>query len=100
MASFDYNKSLGFIGIGAMGRPIVSNLAAKLPGNTVIYVFDVSMQTMNEVCTEYPGRILKGKSAREVANKSVREPTKPSIAFDYYFPLINRGLGRNYHHGP
>lgn len=108
MASFDH-ESLCFIGIGAMGKPMVGHLVAKLPADTQIHVFDVSEKAIDEICAEYPGRILKGKSARQVAEKSVRKRTPSApitfylfIYFSWYFIslLIIYTAGYHYHHGP
>jgi 3-hydroxyisobutyrate dehydrogenase len=71
-------KHLGFIGIGAMGRPMVGHLANKLPSDTQLHVFDVSEDAVEAVCREFPGRIQKGASARDVAEKSVRESNSSS----------------------
>lgn len=64
-------KNIGFIGVGAMGRPMVGHLAAKLPTEIQIHIFDVSAEAMNEVCAENPGRVLKAENLRDVAQKSV-----------------------------
>ncbi|KAF2846204.1 3-hydroxyisobutyrate dehydrogenase-like protein [Plenodomus tracheiphilus IPT5] len=62
-------ERLGFIGLGAMGRPMLSHLAKKLPPDSRIWVYDVAEQVVDEVCDEFPGRVLKAKSAREVAEQ-------------------------------
>ncbi len=70
MASFEY-KSLGFIGLGAMGKPMAGHLANKLPANTIIYVFDTVEAAVDELCTEFPNRVVKSANAKTVAEKSV-----------------------------
>lgn len=70
MAKLEY-KSLGFVGIGAMGRPMVEHLSNKLPADCAIYIFDVSEKTVDEVCAEHKGKIIKCSSAKDVAEKSV-----------------------------
>jgi 3-hydroxyisobutyrate/3-hydroxypropionate dehydrogenase len=70
MVSFEY-RSVGFIGLGAMGKPMVRHLAKKLPPDTVIYVFDVVQAAVDELCTEFPDRVVKRANAKEVAEKSV-----------------------------
>lgn len=70
MVTEDY-KSVGFIGLGAMGAPMVRHLAAKLPDGTPIFVFDVVESAMEEICTQHPGRIFKCSNAKDVAEKSV-----------------------------
>lgn len=67
---FEY-KNLGFIGIGAMGKPMVGHLAAKLPADCHIHIFDVFEQAVDEACANHPGRVYKGYNARDVAEKSV-----------------------------
>ncbi|KAF2119449.1 3-hydroxyisobutyrate dehydrogenase mitochondrial precursor [Lophiotrema nucula] len=62
-------STLGFIGLGAMGRPMLVHLANKLPPDSRIYVFDVVEQVVDEVCDQFPERILKGSSAKDVAQQ-------------------------------
>ncbi|KAL1610118.1 hypothetical protein SLS60_001783 [Paraconiothyrium brasiliense] len=64
-------KNLGFIGLGAMGKPMLVHLANKLPAESRIHVFDVVEEAMNEVCSQYPDRVFKASSAKDVAQKSV-----------------------------
>lgn len=70
MSSFEY-RTLGFIGLGAMGAPMVGHLAKKLPEETRIYIFDVVDTLMDELCKKYPGKVYKGSNAKDVAEKSV-----------------------------
>ncbi|KAL2011656.1 hypothetical protein VTN00DRAFT_4374 [Thermoascus crustaceus] len=69
MVTADY-KSVGFIGLGAMGAPMVRHLAAKLPHGTPIFVFDVVESIVDDICTQHPGRIFKSTNAKDVAEKS------------------------------
>ncbi len=71
MVSFEY-KSVGFIGLGAMGKPMAGHLANKLPTNSLIHVFDVVEAAVDELCKEYPNRVIKSANAKAVAEKSVR----------------------------
>ena len=64
-------KTLGFIGLGAMGRPMLVHLANKLPAESRIYVFDVVESVVDEVCADFPNRVFKGTSAKDVAEKVV-----------------------------
>lgn len=68
----DY-RAVGFIGLGAMGAPMVGHLAAKLPAGVSIYVFDVVQRVVDELCAQHPGRLFPASSARDVAEKSVRQ---------------------------
>jgi 3-hydroxyisobutyrate dehydrogenase len=77
-------KNLGFIGLGAMGRPMVGHLAARLPSDTQLHVFDISEDAVEAVCREFPGRIQKGGSARDVAEQSVRESNSNSAALTFH----------------
>lgn len=67
---FDFRK-LGFIGLGAMGKPMLVHLANKLPKESQIYVFDVLEEAMDEVCKEFPSRVFKSTSAKNVAEQVV-----------------------------
>lgn len=68
--SFDFRK-LGFIGLGAMGKPMLVHLANKLPRESQIYVFDVVEEAMDEVCKEFPSKVFKSTSAKNVAEQVV-----------------------------
>jgi 3-hydroxyisobutyrate dehydrogenase-like beta-hydroxyacid dehydrogenase len=74
MVSFEY-KAVGFIGLGAMGKPMAGHLAKKLPPDTVIYAFDVVQAVVDTLCIEFPKRVIKAANAKEVAEKSVRIET-------------------------
>lgn len=65
-------RTLGFIGLGAMGKPMLIHLANKLPPESRIYVFDVVEQAMDEVCNQFPNRVFKGSSAKNVTEQVVR----------------------------
>ena len=65
-------KRLGFIGLGAMGKPMLSHLANKLPSESRIWVYDVAEQIVEDVCAEFPDRVSKGKNAKDVAQQVVR----------------------------
>lgn len=70
MASFK-DENFGFIGIGAMGGPMVQNLANKLPVGTHVFVYDVVEHAVDEVCSKQPGRLIKARNSKEVAEKCV-----------------------------
>ena len=65
------NHAIGFIGLGAMGKPMVVHLANKLPTGTRIYVFDVVEKVVDELCAEHPQRLHKASSAKDVAQQAV-----------------------------
>ncbi|KAF1358575.1 hypothetical protein EJ07DRAFT_124259 [Lizonia empirigonia] len=60
-------QTLGFIGLGAMGKPMLEHLANKLPKESRIWVYDVVEQVVDEICAAYPDRVFKGRSAKDVA---------------------------------
>lgn len=64
-------NSVGFIGLGAMGKPMVINLARNLPPKSQIYVHDTVDAPVNELCTRLPDIVVKSVSAKDVAEKSV-----------------------------
>ena len=67
-------KSVGFIGLGAMGKPMAINLARKLPHGSQIHVHDVVLAAVDEVYEISPGTIVKCANAMEVTEKSVSAP--------------------------
>lgn len=63
--------SVGFVGLGVMGLPMVENLIKKLPADTRFYVFDVSKHAMEALSAQHPSQVEICSDAREVADKSV-----------------------------
>jgi 3-hydroxyisobutyrate dehydrogenase len=63
--------SVGFIGLGAMGKPMVINLAKKLPKGSQIHVYDIVTAVVDETVALFPDSIFKCASAKEVAEKCV-----------------------------
>ena len=64
-------KAVGFVGLGAMGKPMAKNLIEKLPPESQVYLFDVIATGVNELCEKYPKKCFGCSSPQEVANKSV-----------------------------
>jgi 3-hydroxyisobutyrate dehydrogenase-like beta-hydroxyacid dehydrogenase len=64
-------KTLGFIGLGAMGKPMVTHLANKLPAGSQIYVYDVVEAVVDEMVSNFPERVYKASSAKNVAEQVV-----------------------------
>jgi 3-hydroxyisobutyrate dehydrogenase-like beta-hydroxyacid dehydrogenase len=85
--SFEFNK-LGFIGLGAMGKPMVTHLAKKLPSGSRIWVFDVVEQAMDELCAEFPDRVFKGVNAKAVTQEVVRRQGVASYKANRYQDTI------------
>jgi 3-hydroxyisobutyrate dehydrogenase len=68
--AFEYT-SIGWIGLGLMGVPMVENLLAKTPESCQYYLFDVMTKPVEELAAKYPNRVHKCQSSKEVADKSV-----------------------------
>jgi 3-hydroxyisobutyrate dehydrogenase-like beta-hydroxyacid dehydrogenase len=64
-------RTLGFVGLGAMGKPMLMHLANKLPEESRIYVFDLEEKLVDEVSANFPNKVFKGSSAKEVAQQVV-----------------------------
>lgn len=71
--------SVGFIGLGLMGKPMVQNLAKKLPSGTRIHVHDVVTAAIDELCNSYPDKVFRCENAKEVTEQSVRQSGMPTI---------------------
>jgi hypothetical protein len=71
-------KTLGFIGLGAMGKPMLTHLANKLPAESQIFVFDVAEAAVDEIVSQFPNRVFKASSAKNVAEQVVRT-SNPSV---------------------
>jgi 3-hydroxyisobutyrate dehydrogenase-like beta-hydroxyacid dehydrogenase len=67
-------ERFGFIGLGAMGKPMVTHLANKLPPGSRIWVYDVVQEVVEDLCAEFPERIVKGVNAKDVAQQVVSSP--------------------------
>lgn len=67
----DYS-SIGFIGLGAMGAPMVGHLANKLSPEISIHIFDVVQSIVEELVNQFPNSIYAEKTSKDVAEKSVR----------------------------
>lgn len=63
--------SIGFVGLGAMGKPMAVNLAKKLSPGSHIHVHDVVSSAVEELCTSFPDIIVSCRNAREVTERSV-----------------------------
>ncbi|KAL6160909.1 hypothetical protein ACJQWK_09155 [Exserohilum turcicum] len=49
---------------------MMSHLARKLPEDSRIWVYDVVEQAVDDACAEFPNRVLKGRSAKDVAQQA------------------------------
>ena len=68
--SFSYS-TVGFVGLGTMGYPMVENLVEKLPPSAKIFVFDVSKEALGRITMKSQPKVQACSSAKEVAEKSV-----------------------------
>lgn len=64
-------KTFGFIGLGLMGKPMAANLAASLAEDQKMFVYDLVDSAVVETCDSAPGRVLRGMSPKDVAEKAV-----------------------------
>ena len=64
-------QTIGFIGLGAMGKPMLTHLANKLPASSEIWVYDVVESVVDEVCAQFPDKVHKAVSSADVAGHSV-----------------------------
>ncbi|KAI0597409.1 3-hydroxyisobutyrate dehydrogenase [Biscogniauxia sp. FL1348] len=62
--------SIGFIGLGAMGKPMVGNLVKRLPLGSRVFVHDVVEASMDDLYASYPSVIVKSTNAKEVTESS------------------------------
>jgi 3-hydroxyisobutyrate dehydrogenase len=92
-------KNLGFIGLGAMGKPMLSHLANKLPKESRIWVYDVVEHVVDEVCAAFPERVLKAGSAKEVAQHAVRSFYCHKLKCKITLLMGNVGKGYNPNNG-
>ncbi|KAF4775467.1 cytochrome p450 [Colletotrichum scovillei] len=67
----DQPLSLGFIGLGAMGLPMASNLVAKVAKGSQTYVYDISETSMKKLIDQTKDAVITMcKSPREVSQKA------------------------------
>jgi len=71
MADLATFRTVGFIGLGAMGKPMLEHLTNKLPEGSCLWVYDVVEQVLDEVCAAFPDRVFRGTSAADVAQHVV-----------------------------
>lgn len=67
-------RTVGFIGLGAMGLPMAEQLATKLPAESRLCVYDVNAAAMDDLarrCSSLGRGVDTGESPRDVASQSV-----------------------------
>jgi hypothetical protein len=67
----DLPKKVGWIGLGVMGGPMLSNLVGKMEIETQFYVYDVVQKSIDDIVEEGRGRVHACGSSKEVADSSV-----------------------------
>ncbi|KJR87774.1 3-hydroxyisobutyrate dehydrogenase [Sporothrix schenckii 1099-18] len=63
-------QTIGFVGVGAMGKEMVINLAKKTPEGIKLYIHDVNEAAVQELVASFPERISAKASAKDVAQSS------------------------------
>ncbi|KAK4506222.1 hypothetical protein PRZ48_004187 [Zasmidium cellare] len=63
-------KSIGWIGLGLMGNPMIRNLLKKMSEDTQFYIHDVVRESVDKLVEEGNGRVHACESSVEVADKS------------------------------
>ncbi|KAL4877951.1 NAD binding domain of 6-phosphogluconate dehydrogenase-domain-containing protein [Aspergillus karnatakaensis] len=61
---------VGFIGLGAMGKPMAEQLAAKLPEDVKLVVFDIVPAVVQELVDRDSDRVIAGQSPVDVVLQS------------------------------
>ena len=93
-------SSIGFIGLGTMGLPMVENLLKKTGPTVKIHIYDVSEAAILNLAKSNEERIHACTSSMEVAQKSVREeaPRKQPLLRPGAYQLT-RGTEHHPDHG-
>lgn len=64
-------RTLGFIGLRAMGYPMALNLLKVLDARASLHIYNVSRDVLRQMQEAAPGLVHVCSSAREVAERSV-----------------------------
>lgn len=62
---------LGFVGLGAMGLPMASNLISKAPQGSILYIYDIFEKSVRTLADKHGSSVKVCNSAREVAQQAV-----------------------------
>lgn len=98
----DFSTSkIGFIGVGAMGKCMVRHLAEKTPAGAQIYLHDINQAVIDSLCKEFPQKLTKCSSAKEVADKAVSvNASNPPFPTKEYRHGTNKNSGYSLHYAP
>ncbi|KAF5328684.1 hypothetical protein D9619_011695 [Psilocybe cf. subviscida] len=66
----DFPKSIGWIGLGAMGFPMALQLDEKAPEDTIFHVYDINNEAVNSFMSSSVHDTVGCRSAKEVTDKS------------------------------
>ena len=72
----DKDCRVGFIGLGAMGYPMVQNLVKKLSASWKIMIFDIVADALHKIQLEAGEKVVICNSSKEVAEQSVGQASK------------------------
>jgi len=71
---------LGFIGLGAMGFPMASNLIKKSAKGSRIFIYDVFEASMTKFAANFPDATVVCSSPAEVSRSAVSAVPLPRFA--------------------
>lgn len=71
---------LGFVGLGAMGFPMASNLISRAAHGSKIFVYDISESVMRQLAEAHPGLVVTCDSPGQVSRCTVST----------FSPLVNQ----------
>lgn len=87
----DEPLKLGFVGLGAMGLPMASNMISKAAQGSTLYVYDVSEGPMKTLADAHPGLVVVCDSPREVSRSTVSGQTLLVHGRDFSYHLPTNG---------
>ncbi|KAF4470597.1 3-hydroxyisobutyrate dehydrogenase [Fusarium albosuccineum] len=61
---------LGFVGLGAMGLPMASNLISKAPPGSTLHVYDISENSMRTLADRHPASVVIRPSPKDVSQST------------------------------
>lgn len=68
-------SSYGWVGLGAMGYPMATQLRKKIPQSTELTIFDIDLSALQRFVrdTQGLGKVTIASNAKELAEKSVND---------------------------
>jgi 6-phosphogluconate dehydrogenase (decarboxylating) len=86
---------LGFVGLGAMGLPMASNLISKSPEGSVLFIYDISTEITKQLADKHKDSVEMCKSAREVAQRAVSDSCNSHFAS---YRISHELIAHTFHH--